>query len=178
MLARVYAKQDRTREAEALLQDMPADDDRVAEQRAALLAQQGRWAGAAELLHSHPFRPQLVARSLLDLYREVHLGWGVEAERHGDLPVAATRFAAAAEPPARLGADGSGGRPRARLLAFQQRWELAAAEIASPGADRACVETRFSWLEIKRDHDPLQSSGVSIFAESPVRESAELAFLI
>ena len=43
---------------------------------------------------------------------------------------------------------------------------------------RACVETRFSWLEIKRDHDPLQNSGVSIFAESPVRESAELAFLI
>ena len=40
---------------------------------------------------------------------------------------------------------------------------------------RACVETRFSWLEIKRDHDPLQNSGVSIFAESPVRESAELA---
>ena len=40
------------------------------------------------------------------------------------------------------------------------------------------METRFSWLEIKRDHDPLQSSGVSIFAESPVRESAELAFLI
>ena len=135
VLARVYAKQDRAREAEALLEDMPADDDRVAEQRAALLAQQGRWAGAAELLHSHPFRPQLLARSLLDLYREVHLGWGVEAERHGDLPVAATRFAAAAEPPARLGADGSGGRPRARLLAFQQRWELAAAEIASPGAD-------------------------------------------
>ena len=46
------------------------------------------------------------------------------------------------------------------------------------GAHRVCVETRFSWLEIKRDHDPLQSSGVSIFAESPVRESAELAFLI
>ena len=45
-------------------------------------------------------------------------------------------------------------------------------------AFRVCVETRFSWLEIKRDHDPLQSSGVSIFAESPVRESAELAFLI
>ena len=43
---------------------------------------------------------------------------------------------------------------------------------------RACVETRFSWLEIKRDHEPLQNSGVSIFAESPVRESAELAFLI
>ena len=43
---------------------------------------------------------------------------------------------------------------------------------------RACVETRFSWLKIKRDHDPLQNSGVSIFAESPVRESAELAFLI
>ena len=48
----------------------------------------------------------------------------------------------------------------------------------APGAYRACVETRFSWLEIKRDHDPLQNSGVSIFAESPVRESAELAFLI
>ena len=43
---------------------------------------------------------------------------------------------------------------------------------------RACVETRFSWLEIERDHDPLQNSGVSIFAESPVRESADLAFLI
>ena len=48
----------------------------------------------------------------------------------------------------------------------------------APGAYRACVETRFSWLEIKRDHEPLQNSGVSIFAESPVRESAELAFLI
>ena len=48
----------------------------------------------------------------------------------------------------------------------------------APGAYRACVETRFSWLKIKRDHDPLQNSGVSIFAESPVRESAELAFLI
>ena len=48
----------------------------------------------------------------------------------------------------------------------------------APGAYRACVETRFSGLEIKRDHDPLQSSGVSIFAKSPVRESAELAFLI
>ena len=48
-----------------------------------------------------------------------------------------------------------------------------------PGAYRACVETRFSWLEIKRDYyDRLQNSGVSIFAESPVRESAELAFLI
>ena len=43
---------------------------------------------------------------------------------------------------------------------------------------RVCVETRFSWLEIKRDHDPLQNFVVSIFAESPVRESAELAFLI
>ena len=58
--------------------------------------------------------------------------------------------------------------------------------ISQPGAVklvlrqgyRACVETRFSWLEIKRDHDPLQNSGVSIFAESPVREFAELAFLI
>ena len=121
VLARVYAKQGRAREAEALLEDMPADDDRVVGQRAALLAQQGRWAEAAELLRSHPFRPQLVARSLLDLYREVHLGWGVEAERRGDLPVAAARFAPATEPPARLGADESGGRPRARLLAFQQR---------------------------------------------------------
>ena len=52
------------------------------------------------------------------------------------------------------------------------------AGFSGRGAYRACVETRFSWLEIKRDHDPLQSSGVSIFAESPVRESAELAFLI
>ncbi len=140
VLARVYAKQDRTREAKALLEDMPADDDRVVEQRAALLAQQGRWAEASELLRSHPFRPatghpQLVARSLLDLYREVQLGWGAEAERRGDLPVAAARFAAATEPPARLGADESGGRLSARLLAFQQRWEMAAAEIASPGAD-------------------------------------------
>ena len=50
--------------------------------------------------------------------------------------------------------------------------------IFSTSRYRACVETRFSWLEIKRDHDPLQNSGVSIFAESPVRESAELAFLI
>ena len=58
VLARVYSKQDRTRDASALL------------------AQQGLWAEAAELLRSHPFRPQLVARSLLDLYREVHLGWG------------------------------------------------------------------------------------------------------
>ena len=33
---------------------------------------------------------------------------------------------------------------------------------------RVCVETRFSWLEIKRDHDLLQNSGVSIFAESPL----------
>ena len=133
VLARVYSKQDRTREAATLLEGMPADDDRVAEQRAALLAQQGRWAEAAELLRSHPFRPQLVARSLLDLHREVHLGWGAEAERRGDLPVAAARFAAAAEPPARLGADAPGRRLSARLLAFQQRWELAAAaEVATP----------------------------------------------
>ena len=40
------------------------------------------------------------------------------------------------------------------------------------------MKTQFSWLEIKRDHGPLQISGVSIFAGSPVRESAELAFLI
>ena len=46
------------------------------------------------------------------------------------------------------------------------------------GAYGVCVETRFSWLEIKRDHDPLQNFVVSIFAESPVRESAELALLI
>ena len=49
--------------------------------------------------------------------------------------MAAARFAAAAESPAGLGSDESGGRLSARLLAFQQRWELAAAEIASPGAD-------------------------------------------
>ena len=50
--------------------------------------------------------------------------------------------------------------------------------VAGEGGYRVCVETRFSWLEIKRDHDPLQNFVVSIFAESPVRESAELAFLI
>ena len=53
-----------------------------------------------------------------------------------------------------------------------------APDAASTQAERVCVETRFSWLEIKRDHDPLQNFVVSIFAESPVRESAELAFLI
>ena len=40
-----------------------------------------------------------------------------------------------------------------------------AVKLASRQGYRVCVETRFSWLEIKRDHDPLQNSGVSIFAE-------------
>ena len=66
----------------------------------------------------------------------------------------------------------------ARVVVEQWREEYNTRRPHSALAYRVCVETRFSWLEIKRDHDPLQSSGVSIFAESPVRESAELAFLI
>ena len=133
VLGRVYAQQGRTRQAKSLLEHMPQDDDRVVEQRAALLAQQGRWADAAGLLRSHPFRPQRLSRSLLDLYREVHLGLGAEAERRGERELAAERFTAAGEPPARLAAGELGEPLSARLLAFQQRWELAASvEAASP----------------------------------------------
>ncbi len=131
LLARLYAQRDRKREAEAVLKRLPADDDRVVERRAALAAQQGGWAQAAELLRAQTFQPQHLSRSLLNLYREVHLGWGVEAQRRGEATAAAAKFAAAAEPPTGLGADDFPGLGGARVLAYQQRWELAAASGAA-----------------------------------------------
>ena len=131
LLAQFYAQRDRSREAEAVLERLPADEDRVVERRAALEAQQGRWAQAAELLRTHTFQPQHLSRSLLNLYREIHLGWGAEEQRRGEATAAAAKFAAAAEPPAGLGADDFPGPPGARVLVFQQRWELAAASDAA-----------------------------------------------